>query len=325
MNKQVKHIILRSGREGDIFLGWTNNYSSLKQNSLLFDQIGLLRLTHLRQVMSSAIKSKDNELKSVAPQLQTGISESEWLEEKGIIFEPKIEDDIRFEDFQKIFETNSVAAAEIEELYKILKYELGRQKPRSSLDKFSLAREKDGILTRMASIIMEASRKVSVVTTLPYIEYTSKIPNTRTSDVAQIVINNLPLPNNETPWEQIIDYRNDSETQKHLLSLRRWISRTSTQNLSSLEIEEEIESLINDFQEHIKFHKMKANAETLEVLVNSSVDVLGNLLTLKFSKILNPLFAIKKRQLSLLEAEMNAPGKEMAYIIKSREAFPSQE
>lgn len=198
MNKQVKHIILRSGREGDIFLGWTNNYSSLKQNALLFDQIGILRLAYLRQVMNSVINSKDSKLKSIVPQLQAGILESEWLEEKGIIFEPKIDEDIKFEDFLKIFEANSAAATEIKGLYKILKNELDTQKPRKLFDKFSLAREKDGILTRIASIIMETGRKVAVVTTLPYTEYTPKILNTRKSDVVQILINKLPLPDNET-------------------------------------------------------------------------------------------------------------------------------
>jgi hypothetical protein len=187
--------------------------------------------------------------------------------------------------------------------------------------KIELMREQHFTILRLMSIIMEKVKGVTAVTTLPHTEYNRDLPNSNKSNVVQIVINNLPLPNNETPWEQIIDYRNDLETQKYLMSLRRWISNTSKQNLSSIEIEQEIESLINDFQEHMKLHKLKANTETVEVIVNSSADIIGNLLTLKFSKVINPLFAIKKRQLSLLEAESNAPGREMAYIIKTKDTF----
>ena len=104
--------------------------------------------------------------------------------------------------------------------------------------KLELIKEQHFKTIRLLSIIMEVTREATVVTTFPYIEYTRELPNSSKSDVAQIVIKNLPLPSNETPWEQLIDYRNDLKTQKLLLSLRRWIKKISTENLSSSEIEE---------------------------------------------------------------------------------------
>jgi hypothetical protein len=143
-------------------------------------------------------------------------------------------------------------------------------------------------------------------------------------DVVQIAINKLPLPDQTTPWEQIFDYRNDPNTQQSLFSLRRWMRKISEQNLPSHEIEEELEWLINEFQTHMKLHKMKSNTETMETLIKVPLELLENLVKFNFSKIPDPLFAIKKRQLSLMEAEINAPGKEIAYIIKTNEAFSSQ-
>jgi hypothetical protein len=111
---------------------------------------------------------------------------------------------------------------------------------------------------------------------------------------------------------------------KNLLALRRWIRKISTEEMSKAEIEEEIEWLINEFQAHIKYHKIKATTETLEALVKAPLEIIEGLVKLKLSKIPEPFFALKKRQLMLMEAELNAPGKELSYIIKTREAFQSQ-
>ena len=75
----------------------------------------------------------------------------------------------------------------------------------------------------------------------------------------------------------------------------------------------------------MKIHKMKANTETLEVMVKAPLEIVENLIKLKFSKIPEPLFALKKRQINLMEAELNAPGREMAYIIKARDTFQFNE
>ncbi len=318
MNEHVNHIVLRSGREDDLFLaGLKDNSSSLKQHVLLFDKIGILRLENLRQVMSSVLNREENNKDFIRLGLQTFITDTEWLEENGILFEPKLETELK-EDVQRIFQKNSTVASELRELYKVLK---DKQKPNNTLDKL----ENDGMILRMMSLVMETSRKTSVSTTLPYTEYTHKLPGTNISNVAQIVISKLPIPDGTTPWEKVVDYRNDAENQKSLLALRRWIRKTSTQNLSVNEIEEELEWLINEFQEHMKYHKIKANTETLEVLVKAPLEIIEDLVKLRLSRIPEPFFALKKRQLMLMEAELNAPGREMSYIIKSREAFQSQE
>jgi hypothetical protein len=41
--------------------------------------------------------------------------------------------------------------------------------------------------------------------------------------------------------------------------------------------------------------------------------------------IANPLYSIKQRRIELTSAELKAPGKELAYIIKSNESFPDHE
>ena len=323
-----KLIALKSGSHEILPDAWNSNFSNLKQQALLFDQIGIYKLGNFYKTLEESLDLSKKLSLDTPNKIQLIIAELEWLQQAGIVFELKVEDELQSELMKK-FPQNSTSQ-KFEDAKKLLKNIIDiqisdLQQAGNETRRLELIKDQHFQTIRLLSIIMETTREATFVTTFPYTEYIRELPNSSKSSVAQIVIKNLPLPGNETSWEQLIDYRSDEKTQKLLLSLRRWINRISTQNLSSLEIEDEIEFLINEFQEHMKFHKIKANAETIEVITNSISDVLANLLTLKFSRLLEPLFAIRKRQISLMEAELTAPGKEMAYIIQSREAFPSQE
>jgi len=171
------------------------------------------------------------------------------------------------------------------------------------------------------AIQMEMLENVTVVPLISSINQSANIPKLVESTAAEIVIKKLPLPNGLTPWEEILDYRNDPETQKSLRALRKWIRKISSEQLSVVEFEEELQSLIDEFETHMKLHKMKANTETLETIVKAPLEILEDIVKLKFSKIPEPFFAIRKRQIMLMEAEINAPGKEISYLIKANEAF----
>lgn len=322
-----KLIALKSGTHELLSDAWNSDFSNLKQQALLFDQIGIFKLSHFYETLeksSDFLKKLDPNFPNKARSITT---ELEWLSQTGIVFELSMdkEFDIPQEDLAKItstrkFEDASILFMKIIEIQKSISANAD-----DVIHKANFIKEQYLTILRLMSIIMEITKGVTAVTTFPHAEYTRELPNSQKGSVAQIVINKLPLPNNETPWEQIIDYRNDPENQKSLLSLRRWIRKISTEDLSPVEIEEELEWLTNEFQSHMKIHKLKANTETLEVMIKTPFETIENLIKLKFSKIPEPLFALKKTQINLMEAELNAPGREMAYIIKTRDTFQSDE
>jgi hypothetical protein len=71
----------------------------------------------------------------------------------------------------------------------------------------------------------------------------------------------------------------------------------------------------------MKLHKMKAGTTTFQTLITLPLTLMEDLIRLRFSKLPEPIFALRKRKLSLLEAELNAPGRELAYVIKAEEEF----
>jgi len=322
----MKYIVLRSGFDDGLFQAWRKDFSSrLKQHALLFDQIGILRLSQLRDMIYSYMEGNSHPPDLAQTRFEPLLLDLEWLEENSILFDATIENEFTERDFDSILETNPIKANELRKLAKsfdkLRKKNISFKTAESTLDSLDLIKKQDGALLRFMSIVMETTKNTSAITTLPYKEYTVSLPTTNKSSVAQITVNKLPLPDNETPWEKIIDYRTDSESKNDLLALRKWIGNIATQNRTPLEIEQEIEWLISEFQRHMKFHKIKANHETLEVLVKSPLALVENLAKFQFSKIPDPLFALKRRQIMLMEAELNAPGREMSYIIKSNSAF----
>jgi hypothetical protein len=156
---------------------------------------------------------------------------------------------------------------------------------------------------------------------IPYRNYKVDLPHSKKSKVMKVAMNNFPLPDNSTPWEQVVDFRSDSNNQENLVSFRRWIRKLSSENLNSQEIQEELEYLINEHNNHMTMSKIKSNFGTVEALIKLPFELLENALKLKFSKLPEPLFTLSKRHISLIEAEINSPGRELAYLIKARKLF----
>lgn len=99
------------------------------------------------------------------------------------------------------------------------------------------------------------------------------------------------------------------------------MSEVARAELTPAEVEEKLEYLIDQYRRHMRLHRMKTNAGTLETIVTITAEVLGDLASFKWGKAAQALFSLKKRQVDLLEGELTAPGNEVAYIVKAREIF----
>jgi hypothetical protein len=285
----------------------SNNSAILKQQALFFDRIGI---TDLNDPIFLPTNRKISDL-----ELLQWRDELEWLRDKNVVFaidEPKVEvadNEIIKSLFDKARESVIGLVGNHFTLSDIAKTK--GQEGKSSFDEIlygpysknmirSLA-----IILRILSLQIELSKKASIVPLLSFSDYSYEIPTSIKNDVAEIVINRLPIPSNTVPWEAIIDYRNDPETQKSLRALRNWIRKVSSENASPVEISDELETLIDEYQSHMKLHKLKANTETLEVITKAPLEIIENLVKIKFSKIPEPFFAFKKRQISLFNGSRN--------------------
>lgn len=141
------------------------------------------------------------------------------------------------------------------------------------------------------------------------------------TDVIQIVLKSLPIPDDLTSWEQIIEYRSDTDSQHKWLDLRNWMGEVARGELTPVEVEEKLEYLISQYQRHMKLHKMKANQGVTQTILVSSAELAENFIKFKWGQIVKNLFSIKQRNIALMEGELTSPGSEVAYIIKAQESF----
>lgn len=142
------------------------------------------------------------------------------------------------------------------------------------------------------------------------------------NDVVKLVIESLPEPDYESvSWEQIIDFRNDPESKMLLKYLRHWITGFSKQEATYNNLFEELTYYCAKYEEHIRLHKMKLTNGVLETLLMIPVEMIEGVIRLKPTKTLDALFKFKKQKVQLLEQEMKAPGRDLAYILKARDRF----
>jgi hypothetical protein len=140
-------------------------------------------------------------------------------------------------------------------------------------------------------------------------------------DVMQLTLHSLPVPDESVAWEEIFNFRNDPDSKSKFLALRNWMNEIAKGQLLLTEIEEKLEYLLDQYENHMKFHKMKYHKGVLETLITTTAEVAENLVRLKFSKLAQLPFTIKNKKLALMEEEIKAPGREVAYIFKARKEF----
>lgn len=144
-----------------------------------------------------------------------------------------------------------------------------------------------------------------------------------TAPVLEVILKSMPIPDDKTPWEDIIEFRSDPESMKRLRRLRVWVRKfaKATTATSLAEMKEEIEALLDEYEEHMKLHRMKVNKGATETLVTVAGEVAEDLVKLKWSELAKLPFILRERKISLLEAEAKAPNRELAFISMARSRF----
>ena len=139
--------------------------------------------------------------------------------------------------------------------------------------------------------------------------------------VVRVIIDNIPVPHESTPFEQILDFVSDRDSRGQLAGVRRWIWDAVHSNLSVREIEDKLEHELYLFERHMDLHRMQRRTGTFETLVVTSAEILENLLRLKVGALAKGVLSIRSSDLALMQAELTAPGRELAYLYHARRTF----
>jgi hypothetical protein len=195
---------------------------------------------------------------------------------------------------------------------------------RDSIDKLGMTIEQQQLLyenlliRRNMALLRELGYQDSVVAGQLY-EHTADTPTT--SVVWRIVIAEMPQLSLKVPWKDVLDFRKEEQTQQLSRSLRRWVRKTVSENLSAAQVEDEVRSLLSEYEKHMKISGMKADRAALEFLIPHDAHVDKEMVEETFIRFSDLATITRSRRLELLEAEMKAPGRELALIPKLRKRF----
>lgn len=136
------------------------------------------------------------------------------------------------------------------------------------------------------------------------------------TNAIEIVLKKVPMPPDNIPWSDFIQFRNDEENKHKLRALRIWLQKQAVNFESPSIIKEELEHLLFEYEKYMQIQHKKFSNGVISSLLCAAPEILANLKTLNFSSVFKSLMSIQGQSLELAEAELTAPGKEVSYISK---------
>ncbi len=147
----------------------------------------------------------------------------------------------------------------------------------------------------------------------------------RYAEVLLIVLKKVPAPNDTISWDEVFEFRDNEGTKRQLGALRSFARRVARGSLEPGDIEEEIESSIRSYEEYMSVKKMAHRKSALEIAVVTTAEIAEDLVKIRWGKLAQSLFEIRRRRVQVVEAELHAPGRELAYLVSATERFGSRE
>lgn len=263
----------------------------LKHHALLFDKMAVL---WMERFMSSPQRSVAND-----PRL-TPVHELEWLYEQKFLCDPhEFVGKTPVESLEKLHKSIR-GLPSLEKNWGVIEWRWCRQ--------MAIQMRAIGSANAVAFSVCAARKLEQMV-------------QGGTTSIAHVIVHNMPRPSESTPWEAIFEFKADPDIKGKFYRFKTWMNQLASQNVPVIEIEDQIQELLFEYRQSMKAHRIKEQPGPFETLVTLGAEVVESIATLKFSNAAQAIFSIKHRKAKLLEAELSAPGRAIAYIASAESHF----
>ena len=143
-------------------------------------------------------------------------------------------------------------------------------------------------------------------------------PATR-ADVLRLVVRALPLPGENHSFRDVLDFRDEARSEGLIQGLRVWINEVASGKLTPIEVSDKLEDVMVRYERTLKLEKMRRDTSVVETFVTTTAEIAEALVKFQWSTAAKRLFDVRYKQIDLMKAEMSAPGREVAYIVKARD------
>jgi hypothetical protein len=139
--------------------------------------------------------------------------------------------------------------------------------------------------------------------------------------IAEVTLTALPIPSPDTALEAILEFRADEAAMGTIDALHRWIRRPAREEVSPQAFADELDELLQMHHQHMRFHRMRYTNALAKTLVTLPLELVENILKFRLKALAEKPFVIREHRITLLEAEVTGPGREVAYISRAQRQF----
>jgi len=297
---------------------------SFKKMALLFDDLYINeRDFHFSKIDIEFLRKADTEQKKAM------LSELDWLLENNII---RLYD-IKQSDLSSL-ENEDALSGDVEAVNNKIKENL------HPVEESEQITSSDGSIRFMGSVCMTndlifqtedirmriaaavLGRKNSSVDFVPIVNSLASYQQQKSlCSVAHFVLEQLPVPDENTPWEQVLDFRADAEVKRQYHSLLNWINQVGRKEQPLSYLIDEYNHLYSQYLNQYSLHKMNSRLTTMELLVTAGIDFISSITQQGYVSAFKDLLTIRKKQVALLKEEKDIEGRELAYIFSAVQQF----
>jgi len=278
-----------------------------KQAALLFDQLIIIKTSAFRI---------DRAFKLGSPEAILG-HELDWLQNNSIVRFEK-ENALRGEAFFQ----SSPALVQLHKEIQVGYFNVALL-PQAKADMYF--RRLANATARAAAVFLDQCSDVRHVPLVFHsdgsIDHLSAKTTPQMTSAMSAVFNFVPIPESDTPWENILDLRNDPNTRSAFMDLREWLRSAIDENTTVADLKEQLEHRLDSYEQSLKRHKTRYNYLRLEATALGVFSLPENLLKLRLADIGKGLLSLRKLEIDRLEDEAKLDGCEARYLVHLGEQF----
>jgi hypothetical protein len=138
--------------------------------------------------------------------------------------------------------------------------------------------------------------------------------------IYEIAVGGIPMLEGSA-WQEIMEFKASSDARQRLLRFHIWVSDLAKGGLSYAEAQDKLAYLKQEYVDAIARAKLQWRWSMLRCFVTAVPGAVEAFFHAKFKEMLEPLFRLVEIQTELSKAEREAPGRELAYIVRASEAL----
>ena len=139
--------------------------------------------------------------------------------------------------------------------------------------------------------------------------------------VLSAVVKHFPAAAPDVPLEDLVAFKRDPETRYRFSKFWHWVRKTAEGKGDVVHINEELDSLITEYLQHLHQLSKETTDQRVELSVANPVDLIEDVLKLRLGNLARRFLKFRSVKIAAHGAELKLPGSEIAYLTEATKAL----